>query len=64
MAQRLLSFTGVASFSRLILAAAAPPIGSIFYNIGPDRVFIYIAVLFAVSISILIITPMPKPLRR
>lgn len=53
---------GFMSFSRLILAAAAPPIGSIFYNISPDRVFIYIGVLFAVSISILIITPMPKPL--
>ncbi len=55
---------GFMSFSRLILAAAAPPIGSIFYNISPDRVFIYIAVLFAVSIGILISTPMPKPLRR
>lgn len=55
---------GFMSFSRLILTAAAPPIGSIFYNISPDWVFIYIAVLFAVSISILIITPIPKPLRR
>jgi len=54
---------GFMSFSRLILAAAAPPIGGIFYNISPDRVFVYIAVLFAVSISILIITPIPKPLR-
>jgi MFS family permease len=54
---------GFMSFSRLILAAAAPPIGSIFYNISPDRVFIYIGVLFAVSISILIITPIPKPLK-
>ena len=52
---------GFMSFSRLILAAAAPPIGSIFYNISPDRVFIYIGVLFAVSIGILIITPIPKP---
>ena len=55
---------GFMSFTRLILAGAAPPIGSIFYNISPDRVFIYIAVLFAVSICILIITPIPKPLRR
>jgi hypothetical protein len=45
----------------MILAAAAPPIGSIFYNINPDRVFIYIAVLFAIAIGILIITPIPKP---
>ena len=54
---------GFMSLSRLILAAAAPPIGSIFYNISPDWVFIYIAVLFAVSTIILIITPIPKPLR-
>ena len=53
---------GFMSFSRLLLTAAAPPIGSIFYNISPDWVFIYIALLFAVSISILIITPIPKPL--
>jgi len=55
---------GFMSFSRLILAAAAPPIGSIFYEISPDRVFIYIAVLFAIAIGILIITPIPKPLKR
>ena len=52
---------GFMSFSRMILAAVAPPIGSIFYNINPDRVFIYIAVLFAIAIGILIITPIPKP---
>ena len=52
---------GFMSFSRMILAAIAPPIGSIFYNISPDRVFIYIAVLFAIAIGILIITPIPKP---
>ena len=52
---------GFTSFSRMILAAVAPPIGSIFYNINPDRVFIYIAVLFAIAIGILIITPIPKP---
>jgi NNP family nitrate/nitrite transporter-like MFS transporter len=55
---------GFMSFSRLILAAAAPPIGSIFYDISPDRVFMYISALFAISISILIITPIPKPLKR
>jgi len=55
---------GFMSLSRLILSATAPPIGSIFYNISPDWVFIYIAVLFAVSTIILIITPIPKPLRR
>ncbi len=55
---------GFMSFSRLILAAAAPPIGSIFYEISPDRMFIYIAVLFAIAIGILIITPIPKPLKR
>ena len=54
---------GFMSFARLILAAAAPPIGSIFYDISPDRVFIYIGVLFAVSIGILIITPIPKPIK-
>ncbi len=54
---------GFMSFSRLILAAAAPPIGGIFYEISPDRVFIYIGVLFAIAIGILIITPIPKPLR-
>ena len=52
---------GFMSFSRMILAAAAPPIGSIFYDISPDRVFIYIAVLFAIAIGILIVTPIPKP---
>jgi MFS family permease len=52
---------GFMSFSRLILAAMAPPIGSIFYEISPDRVFIYIGVLFAVAISILAITPIPRP---
>jgi len=52
---------GFMSFSRMILAAVAPPIGSIFYNISPDQVFIYIAVLFAIAIGILIITPIPKP---
>ena len=52
---------GFMSFSRIILAAVAPPIGSIFYNISPDQVFIYIAVLFAIAIGILIITPIPKP---
>jgi MFS family permease len=55
---------GFMSFSRMILAAVAPPIGSIFYEINPDRVFIYIAVLFAIAIVILIITPIPKPLKR
>ena len=54
---------GFMSFSRLILAAAAPPIGGIFYEISPDKVFIYIGVLFAIAIGILIITPIPKPLR-
>ena len=52
---------GFMSFSRLILAAIEPPIGSIFYEISPDRVFIYIGVLFAVAISILAITPIPRP---
>ena len=52
---------GFMSFSRLILAAMAPPIGSIFYEISTDRVFIYIGVLFAVAISILAITPIPRP---
>lgn len=55
---------GFMSFSRLILASAAPPIGSIFYNISPDRVFIYIAALFAIAIIILIVTPIPKPIKR
>jgi uncharacterized protein involved in response to NO len=55
---------GFMSFSRMILAAVAPPIGSIFYNISPDQVFIYIAVLFAIAIGILIITPIPKPQKK
>ena len=55
---------GFMSFSRVILAAVAPPIGSIFYNISPDQVFIYIAVLFAIAIVILIITPIPKPQKK
>ena len=48
------------SFTRLILTASAPPIGGLFYSISPDRVFIYIGVLFAIAIGILIITPIPK----
>ncbi|MFQ6026609.1 MAG: MFS transporter, partial [Dehalococcoidia bacterium] len=51
---------GVMSFSRFLLSAAAAPIGGIFYEISPDRVFIYIAVLFAIAIGILLFTPMPK----
>ena len=51
---------GFMSFTRLILAASAPPIAGYFYDISPDRVFIFIGVLFAIAIGILIITPIPK----